>query len=137
MNECLSDLETAAPRLQRRPRCVPAALSVIWCRPNRFGGLAFAWQGPPGRTPVDGYRVERTRDGRDYEPVAEIQRQDFVLAPPAFNAPWFYRLCAFNARGQGPAKWVFFYLRRRRNSMYLRVPVRPGLRVVINEFLPA
>lgn len=64
---------------------MPAALTVIWCRPNRFGGLAFAWQGPPGRTPVDGYRVERTRDGRDYEPVAEIRRQDFVLAPPAFS----------------------------------------------------
>ena len=91
----------------------------------------FAWQCPPGR--VDGYRLERTRDGKGYEAIAETEAEGIGLPPVASDDGWFYRVSAFNSRGQGPARWVFFYLRRRRDPIFLRVPVRPGLRVVINE----
>lgn len=137
MNDPLLDLATAAPWLSRRPRHAPEALTIIWCRPTPDGALLFAWRPPPGRTRVDGYRLERTREGRDYETLLETRNEHASLPPVALNDPWFYRLSAFNARGQGPARRVFFFLRRERNSMFLRVPVRPGLRVVINEFLPA
>lgn len=137
MNDLLLDLATAAPWLVRHPRRPPAALSAVRCDPLSNGLVIFKWQPPPGRVPVDGYLVERTRDGRDYEVIGRPVTLGFVMGSPALNEPWFYRATAFNARGQGPAELVFFYLRRERNSMFLRVPVRPGLQVVINEFLPA
>ncbi len=137
MNEALLDLAVAAPWLSRKPRQAPAAVSVLWCRPTRAGGLMFAWQRPRDRVAIAGYRVERTRDGRDYETLAETRGLGLALPPVALDEPWFYRVSACNGRGQGRARWVFFFLRRRHRPLFLRVPVRPGRRIVINELLPA
>ena len=84
---------------------------------------------------MDGYRIERTRDGRAYEWLVETVEKWFVLPPVAFHDGWFYRVSAFNARGQGSAEWVYFYLRRR-NPILQIVPVRAGLRVNICELIP-
>lgn len=135
MNELLMELETAAPWLCRAPR-LPGAVAELSCAPTRTGKLLFTWQPPRGGLLVDGYRIERTRDGRDYEPLAETETKNWVLPPVSFNDGWFYRVTAFNARGQGPARWVFFYLRRRRDSIFVSVPVKPGLRVNISELVP-
>ncbi len=135
MNELMLDLATAAPWLCRAPRRPPDALTVIWCRPTRAGGLMFTWQPPPGRVAVEGYRLERTRDGKEYEEMAETEAEAISLPPVPLNEPWFYRVCAFNSRGQGAMRWVHFYLRRLRDPMFLKMPVRPGLRVVINELI--
>jgi hypothetical protein len=85
---------------------------------------------------VDGYRIERTRDGRAYELIGETVNIYFVWRDVRLHDGWFYRVTAFNARGQGRAQWVFFYLRRR-NPILQIVPVRPGLRVGIYEWLAA
>ena len=127
------DLEVAAPWLVRRVRRVPGPILGLWCRPTRAGGLMFAWRSPAGGAPVDGYHIERTRNGHTYESVAETTEKSFVLPPVPWNDGWFYRVSAFNARGQGAARWVCFYLRRRRDPILQQVPVKPGLRVTIRE----
>ena len=132
-DELLLDLATAAPWLCHAPRRVPGPLSVIWCRQTLAGGLMFAWQRPRGM--VDGYRLERTRDGKKYELLAETESEGVSLPPVAKNQPWIYRVTAFNCQGQGLAPWMYFYLRRHK-PLLLRVPVhRPALRVVINELV--
>jgi hypothetical protein len=120
------------PRSARR---APGAVCVLWCQPTRAGGLMFAWQRPPGGEPVAGYRLERTRDGRAYETLEETARECCTLPPVDFNDGWFYRITACNARGTGPARWVIYYLRRQRDSILQRVPVRSGLRVNICELV--
>ena len=135
MNDVLSDLDVAAPWLTRRVRRVPGVVTDLWCRAPRSGRLLFTWQAPAGGVPVDGYRIERTRNGHAYEPVGETVEKNFVLPPVPFNDGWFYRVSACNARGQGPAEWVYFYLRRRRDPILQIVPVRPGLRVDISELI--
>ena len=133
MNSLLLDLETAAPWIMRA-RPLPRAVTQLWCRATRAGGLMFAWQPSPRREMIDGYRIERTREGRAYEEIAETRSESFVLPPVPFNDGWFYRVSAFNERGQGAANWVIFYLHRQSNSILQYVPVRPGLRVNICEF---
>ena len=135
MNEMMLDLATAAPWLSRAPHRTPGADAVLWCA-THAGGFRFSWQKPPGRPPVKSYRIERTRDGLAYEEIAETEAERFSLPCVLFNDGWFYRVTAFNVRGQGPARWVFFYLRRRLGSILQRVPVRPGLRVGICELIP-
>ena len=88
-------------------------------------------------SPVEGYRIERTRNGHAYEHVADTPYCIFKLHRPAMNDGWFYRVTAFNEAGQGRAEAVYFYLRRRRNPMLQVVLVRPGLRVNICEWSPA
>ena len=135
MNDVLSDWEIAAPWVMRRVRRVPGAVTGLRCRARRAGELIFFWESPAGSTPVNGYRLERTRDGRAYEPVAETTEKSLVLSHVPLHDGWFYRVSAFNARGQGSAEWVYFYLRRRDPILQL-VPVRPGLRVNICELIP-
>lgn len=138
MNELSLELEVLAPWLKRRGRKprLPGAVTGLWCRATREGGLMFAWQRPPGRTPVEGYRIERTREGRNYELVAETEQESFVLPPVALNDGWFYRVTAFNERGAGAARWVYFFLRRPRDPILQLVPVRPGMGVTISELQP-
>jgi hypothetical protein len=135
MNDALLNLEVVAPWFMRKVRRVPGAVTGLWYRGTRAGGLMFAWQCPSGATPLDGYRTARTREGREYEWVAETTAESFVLPPVALNDGWFYRVTAFNERGEGPARWVYFFLRRRRDPILQLVPVRPGLRVTISELL--
>ena len=130
------DLEYAAPWLVRKPR-LPGAVSVLWCQPTRAGGLMFAWQPPAGRTRVETYRIERTSNGREYEWIADTTEQGIAVSPLGFDDGWFYRVTACNSRGQGPARWVHYYLRRHRDSILQRVPVKPGLRVNICELIPS
>ncbi len=131
-----SPMKPAKPRPARRARAVPGAVRSLWCHPTPSGGLLFAWGLPPDGGPVEGYRIERTRQGREYELVQESARPSFALPPLPFNDGWFYRVTAFNARGQGAARWVFFFLRRRQDSIFHYVPVREGLRVDISELVP-
>ena len=133
MNDPIMDLEVAAPWLLRARR-LPRAVTQLWCRETRTGGLMFAWHPSPAGEMIDGYRIERTRDGRAYEAIGETRNESFALPPVPFNDGWFYRVSAFNERGQGPAGGVYFHLRRRRNSILQYVLVRPGLRVNICEF---
>jgi len=135
MNELFLDLEIVAPWVWQAPRHVPGAVQALWCRPTRSGGLMFAWQRPLGH--VEAYRLERTRTGKEYEEIVMTQTEGTALPPVPLNDGWFYRVSAFNSRGMGPARWVFFFLRRRRDSIFLRVPVRPGLRLGINELVRA
>jgi len=86
---------------------------------------------------VVGYRLERTREGRSYEELAVTEAMGLAWQIADRKEGWFYRVSAFNARGQGPACWVFFYLPRPRDPIFVRVPVKPGLRVNISELLPA
>ena len=134
MNDFDMDLEAVAPWLMRVRRA-PRAVTGLWCRATRAGGLMFAWKPPPGGELVEGYRIERTRDGGSYEEIAETATESFVLPPVAFNDGWFYRVSAFNSGGQGPANGVYFYLRRHRGSILQYVLVRAGLRVNICEFV--
>lgn len=135
MNDVLMDLETAAPWLARRVRRVPGPVRGLQCRAARSGRLMFEWQSPAGGTPVDGYRIERTRDGHAYERLAETTGQWFMSPPAAFHDGWFYRVTAVNACGQGSAAWVNYYLRRRRDPILQLVPVRPGWRVKVCELM--
>ena len=136
MTDPIMDLEVAAPWLLRSRR-LPCAVTQLWCLATRAGGLMFAWHPSPACEMIDGYRIERTREGRAYEEIAETRNESFVLPPVPFNDGWFYRVSAFNERGQGDARCVHFYLRRRRDPILQYVTVIPGLRVNICEFVRA
>jgi hypothetical protein len=97
------------------------------------GDLVLEWR-PPAGAAARFYRVERTREGRDYEAVLETKIAWCCIkdAPP--KAPWFYRVTAVNERGAGTAERVYFFQRfGKGHSRLLPVPVRAGLHVVINE----
>ena len=101
------------------------------------GHLVLDWCAPAGAA-AQFYRIERTREGRHYETLLEQPFPWCCLkdAPP--KEPWFYRVTAVNARGAGEARKVYFFQRfGNGKSRLLAVPVRPGLRVVINELMPA
>src|SRR3989442_2527747 len=115
MNELMWDLDLAAPWLNPAPRRAPDAVAALWCRPTRAGGLMFAWQRPRGRAHVAGYRLERTRDGKDYEEIAEAEAEGIGLPPLALGEGWVYPVSAFNSWGQGPPPGGDFHLRRRRD----------------------
>ena len=85
MNDVLSDLEVAAPWVSRRVRRVPEAVRNCRCHMMRHGDLFFSWGPPRKMTPVNGYRLERTRNGHTYEPVADIPYHSFTLQRPAKN----------------------------------------------------
>ena len=129
---CTSKPVPVKPRVAR---CIPGAVCALRCQPIRADALMFAWQAPHGGAPVDGYRIERTRDGHAYEKIAQTANKSFVLSPVPFDDGYFYRVSAFNERGAGSVKWVVFYLRRHRDSILQHVPVRAGLRVNISEFI--
>ena len=134
MNDPIMDLEVAAPWLLRARR-LPSAVTQLWCGAARAGRLMFSWHPSPASEMIDGYRIERTRNGHAYEQIAETRNTSFVLPPVPFNDGWFYRVSAFNERGQGDASGVYFYLRRRRDPILQYVAVIPGLRVDIYEFV--
>ena len=136
MIETTLDLEWLAPWLSKGVRRVPETVRDLRCSAQRNGDLFFSWGPPRKMTPVEGYRIERTRNGHAYEQVADTPCCSFKLPRPALNDGWFYRVTAFNEAGQGRAEAVYFYLRRQRNSILQVVLVRPGLRVNIYELIP-
>ena len=92
---------------------------------------------------LDGYRIERTKQGREYERIGETEDLEFTIASPTPGDRWFYRVTAFNPRGAGRARMVYFYRRpnrlRPRGLLQPRllqaVPVIPGMRVQICELV--
>jgi len=100
------------------------------------GGLCLQWH-PPAGGRAEFYRIERTRDGHDYETVGETTETCFHYRDPERGEPWFYRVTAVNGRGGGAARLVWFFLRRGNSrGCLLPVPVRPGLRVNICSLEP-
>ncbi len=105
------------------------------------GTLKLFWEPPTGISRVDGYRIQRTREGQNYELVGETQELEFTIGHAMPGDPWFYQVMAFNHRGEGWAKWVYF---RRRDERFpprgrkfvglsFPFPVSPGGRVEIFE----
>jgi hypothetical protein len=99
--------------------------------------LLLSWVRPAGGARVDGYRVERTRRGHEYELIGETNRTGFTVRNPPPGEAWFYRVTAFNARGTGNFRMVYLY-RRPKDGFQIAilkpVPAKPGLRVEIFEF---
>ena len=136
MNESSLGLEACEPwrpRPIRRPGPVRKLAAVECSR-----GLVLRWLRPIGSR-VDGYRIERTREGRIYEPVAETTQTQFLVPRPPLREPWFYRVQAWNARGEGGYHGVYLYQRRgwsrrtRAGSIIQYVAAVPGLRVTVYE----
>jgi len=89
---------------------------------------------------ITGYRIERTREGRDYELLAETTRTDWFIYDPPPGEAWFYRVTAYNNRGAGPFRMVILYRHGRpaapgqeplRNRI-LNIPALPGLKIDID-----
>lgn len=120
-------------------RRVPGPVRKFQAVAAANGRLVLRWQSPGG-TPVSGYRIERTREGRIYELLAEVM-EGFAVLDPTPAEPWFYRVVAFNSRGPGGSKWVCFYRRGDRflrgghnlDSLLQHIPVKSGLKVTICE----
>lgn len=116
---------------------VPGPVRHLQARSSFRGNLTLQWR-PPAGGRVNCYRIERTRDGRVYETLAEITGEWYCLKNAPGREPWFYRVTAVNARGTGRAKQVWFFQRvGNGQSRLLLVPVIPGLRVEICDFIRA
>ena len=134
----LIDLDSPTPVLCTVHR-VPGPVRLLMATDRYRGNLFLEWK-PPRGVMVQGYRIERTREGRRYELLRETQAPECYLVNLPPGEPWFYRVTAFNARGAGRARQVFFFQRGYRLSSgrfvenrLMRVPVVPGLRVDICE----
>ena len=122
-------------------RRAPDPLRRLTAREHPGGDLALHWQPPARTTRIDGYRVERTREGRVYELLGVTDELEFTVTQPTPGEPWFYRVTAFNLRGIGRARLVYFHRRAVRlrprgpilRCMSFPVPVFPGLRLRIFE----
>jgi hypothetical protein len=105
------------------------------------GTLLLRWR-PPTGVCVGGYLVDRTREGQDYEPLGETNELEYRIRETPPGEPWFYRVRAFNTRGVGGFRLVFFFRRSDRfihgghnhKEMLMAVVARPGLRVTISEW---
>ena len=60
---------------------------------------------------MSGYRIERTREGREYELVGEITGPGWFLVDAPPGEAWFYRVTAFNAKGAGHFRLVWLFRR--------------------------
>lgn len=124
------------PRSTRRPavRARPGPVRKLEARPGIPGTLVLYWQRHAGGRVV-GYRIERTREGREYGPVGETRNQIFFVRDAPLDEPWFYRVTAYNARGAGRCKLVWLYRRSERGKpLIVPVAVVPGLRVTVCEW---
>jgi hypothetical protein len=134
----------SAPAPVHFVRRVPGPVRHLNATEQLGGALHLHWEPPGGMTRIEGYRVERTRDGHDYEHLGDTVARQFTITNPVPGEPWFYRVTAFNVRGVGRAKRVFFHRRARRlrprgpilRAMLLPIPVIPGRRVGISELVP-
>ena len=125
----------------RFTRRAPGAVPRLDAREHPGRDLALWWLPPSGITHIEGYRVERTREGREYELLAETDGLEFTVTNPQPGEPWFYRVSAFNMHGTGRARMVFFHRRADRlrprgpilRTMSFPIPVSPGTRLQITE----
>ena len=122
-------------------RRLPGPVRRLTARKPLDGDLVLCWLPPLGGTWIDGYRITRTRDGREYELLGETDELEFTIVNPERGETWFYRVIAFNLRGEGRARMVYFHrpaARLRPRGPILRcmsfpVPATPGRRVEIIE----
>ena len=63
----LTDLAPGQPPALHLVRRVPGPVRLLFAREQTGGSLLLWWKRPAGGTWVDGYRIERTPQGRDYE----------------------------------------------------------------------
>lgn len=132
------DSHPAPIHFVRRP---PGSVRRLNADENRDGSLKLSWEAPSGVTRVDGYRIERTPEGQTYELIGETSERDFTIAQAVPGEPWFYRVTAFNLRGAGEAKQVFFHRRACRlhprgpnlECISMPIPIIPGVQVNISE----
>ena len=125
-------------------RRVPGPVRRITARKPLDGDLRLVWWPPSGGTRIDGYRIKRTRDGHEYELLGETDELEFTVANPPPGEPWFYRVSAFNVRGEGGALMVYLHLpvgRLRSDGAPVRlhsypIPAIPGGRLEIIEGWP-
>lgn len=117
-------------------RARPGPVRRLEARPYGPGTLVLYWQRPAGGRVV-GYRIERTREGREYERVGETRNPIFFVREAPLDEPWFYRVTAYNARGAGRCKLVWLYRWSERGKpLIVPVAVVPGLRVTVCEWEP-
>lgn len=129
MNELCWDLEHCTPWLLRRVRR-PGPVRDF--RAMRLRGRLFLRWLPPRGARLQGYRIERTREGRDYEPVATVEGEQVFVPLPDKGEPWFYRVTPFNESGDGGFRLVWFVYKGRGVPFQLfPIPVREGRRVDI------
>lgn len=132
------DFDSPAKMSGFAPR-VPGSVRKFNAVATPRGDLVLRWKPPRGAS-VTAYRIERTREGREYEPVGEVTEGFFVVNPSP-GEPWFYRVTAFNARGSGGFAWVAFFRRgdrflrggQNRDSLLHHIPVKPGRQVNVWE----
>jgi hypothetical protein len=130
----------APTRITGYARCVPGPVRRLDAGIMPSDNLLLRWQAPRG-VRISGYRIERTREGREYELIGETTRNLFYVRNPAPGEPWFYRVTGFNARGAGGFRLVWLYRRADLivpggpNRYHLLQPVMalPGLRVTVCE----
>ena len=134
------DLDFIRPRIHFTRRA-PGAVRDLDAHEEPCGDLTLRWLPPFGGTWIDGYRIERTREGRKYELLAETDGLQFTIVNPERGEPWFYRVTAFNVRGVGRARRVYFHRRavplhprgRILRCMSFPIPAIPGVRLNIME----
>ena len=124
-------MEPVLPRIFRRS--VPGPVRCLKAAVSQSGALVLQWTKPAGSAATS-YRVERTRDGRNYELLFETVELWCLIEEAPLREPWFYRVTAANTWGVGKANRVWFFQRAaNRLSRLLPVPVIPNLRVNICE----
>jgi hypothetical protein len=99
----------------------------------RDGGsrILLRWS-PPRGSQVTAYRIDRTREGREYVAVTETPMTFHYIVPPPIESPWFYRVTPYNERGEGGFRLVWFVYQGRGQPLQLiPIPVRDGRRVDI------
>ena len=134
----------SAPAPVHHVRRVPGPVRHLNATEQFAGNLTLHWEPPLGGTHLDGYRVERTREGRVCEPLGDTKAREFTITKPVPGESWFYRVTAFNVRGDGRVTQVFFHRRASRvrsrgpilRTLSFPIPVTPGRGVGIMELEP-
>ena len=115
-------------------RCVPGPVRRLDACGYPHGSLMLRWKRPAGGAHISGYRIERTREGREYEWLGETRNLVYFVKDVPLDEPWFYRVRAFNLRGPGGFRLVWLF-RLASNGKKLLTPIAaiPGLRMDICE----
>lgn len=127
------DLENPARIETFTPR-VPGPVRRLDAFTTPSGALALRWRPPAGGTYINGYCIERTKEGRRYELIGKSTLTAFFIRPDLSEGPWFYRVIAFNLRGVGSQRIVWLFGRSQRGGkILLPIAAIPGLRIQIYE----
>ena len=128
------DLDSPVLRVSGFTRRVPGPVRRLDACPCPAGSLMLRWKPPAGGGYITGYRIERTREGREYEMVGETTSLMFFVKNIPPDEAWFYRVTTFNLRGNGGFRLVWLF-RQSSNGRILLQPIAalPGLRMEIWE----